>query len=104
MALIVGPVDGFDCGTEALPGGYGRVAVVVLHPEPHGLLEHMHPEPHDLLERDGGVLPHLLWVVQPIEANVLPRRSIIVIPAFINNLRVCQETCLFLLAVNKFQN
>jgi len=65
-------VNGFDCPTEALPGGYGRVAVAVLH-----------PEPHRCLERDGGVLPNLLWVIQPVEPNALPRRSIIVIPAYL---------------------
>jgi hypothetical protein len=86
-------VDGFDCGTEALPGGYGKVAVVVLHREPHGRFE-----------RDGGVFPHLLWVVHPIKGNVIPCHSIIVILEFINNLRACQETCLFLVDVNKFQN
>lgn len=61
-------VDGFDCGTEALPGGYGRMAV-------------LHPEPHGRLEGDGSVLPHHVWVVQPVEPNVLPSYSIIVIPA-----------------------
>ena len=65
-------VDGFDCGTEALSGGYGGVALAVLHPEPHGRLE-----------RDGGVLAHLLWVVQTVEPNALPRCSIVVIPATI---------------------
>ena len=65
-------VDGFDCRTEALPSGYGRVAIAVLHPEPHGRLE-----------RDGGVLAHLFWVVHPVEPNALPRCSIVVIPATI---------------------
>ena len=65
-------VDGFDCRTEALPSGYGGVAIAVLHPEPHGRLE-----------RDGGVLAHFLWVVQPVEPNALPRCSIVVIPATI---------------------
>lgn len=61
-------VDGFDCGTEALPGGYGRMAV-------------LHPEPHGRLEGNGGVLAHHVWVVQPVEPIVLSSYSIIVIPA-----------------------
>jgi hypothetical protein len=80
-------VDIFDCSTEALllmslivpqkpcpkVMDYGRMAVIVLHTEPHGCLE-----------RNGSVLPHLLWVIQPVEPNALPRRSMIVILACIN--------------------
>jgi len=61
-------VDGFNCGSEALPGGYGRMTV-------------LHPKPHGCLEGNGGVLPHHVWVVQPVEAYVLPSWSVIVIPA-----------------------
>ena len=64
-------VDGFDCGTEALPVGYGGVAFAVLH-----------PEPHRRLERDRGIVGNNVRVVYAVESDCPAGRSIVVVPGY----------------------
>ena len=62
---LEGAVDGPDGGAEPLR---------------HHPVHVVHPEPERRLERDHGVLRHHVRVPQPVEADLPPGRTVVVVP------------------------